>query len=200
VAGLELFVCGTQSDACRRFVLAARAGGTPVFSLPKELVWGAGFTNAAAQAISQKVAASLRSHSRAILNVGLRTLHERTIARRLVTHLAQVAALVLRRTDVEHVYAEGGATAAELAHAMGWARLRVLRELAPGVATLTVDGGRALRLTIKPGSYTWPERVWHQPSAACARQLPPLLVPPPTPALPNGTLASRPDRLDGLTL
>ena len=79
--GRELFVCGTLSDSARRFVSAARAGGMPVFSLPKELVWGAGFSPAAAEAIGQKVVAALRLHPRVLLTVGLRVVHEPTIAR-----------------------------------------------------------------------------------------------------------------------
>jgi D-threonate/D-erythronate kinase len=157
--GRELFVCGTLSDSARNFVRAARAAGTPVFTLPKELVWGAGFSRAAAEAIGQKVVTALRQHPRVMLTVGLRVVHERTIARWLVTHLAQVAGTVLRQARVSHVYAEGGATAAELAQSLGWTRLRVLRELAPGVATLAVGDGDALCLTIKPGSYAWPESV-----------------------------------------
>jgi hypothetical protein len=41
---------------------------------------------------------------------------------------------------------------------MGWSRLTVLRELAPGVATLAVETGESIQLTIKPGSYAWPEQ------------------------------------------
>lgn len=155
----ELFVCGTISDSARKFIRAARAGGTPVYSLPKELVWGAGFTPVAAEAISQKIVNALQSHPRVILNVGLRALRERTIARRLVSDVTQVAALVLRQADIAHIYAEGGATAAELSRNMGWSRLKVVRELAPGVATLAVGKTRTSCLTIKPGSYVWPQQV-----------------------------------------
>jgi hypothetical protein len=50
---------------------------------------------------------------------------------------------------------------------MGWARLTVLRELAPGVATLAVDGGgESLLLTIKPGTYAWPEQ-WTASPVVC---------------------------------
>jgi uncharacterized protein YgbK (DUF1537 family) len=40
---------------------------------------------------------------------------------------------------------------------MKWSRLEVLREWAPGVATLAVADDDPLWLTIKPGSYSWPE-------------------------------------------
>ena len=44
---------------------------------------------------------------------------------------------------------------------MGWNRLAVEAELAPGVVTLSVIGGGSEQLTIKPGSYPWPESLLH---------------------------------------
>ncbi len=42
---------------------------------------------------------------------------------------------------------------------MGWKRLKVVRELAPGVVTLGTEDAQARLLTLKPGSYTWPKEV-----------------------------------------
>ena len=70
-----------------------------------------------------------------------------------------MAETVLRCTSVGHVFAEGGATAVGLTRDMGWHRLAVKSELAPGVVTLSVIGGDSPLLTIKPGSYVWPEGV-----------------------------------------
>ena len=39
------------------------------------------------------------------------------------------------------------------------ARKSVLRGLAPGVATLGIGDAPATLLTIKPGSYTWPDTI-----------------------------------------
>jgi hypothetical protein len=37
----------------------------------------------------------------------------------------------------------------------------VLRELSPGVVVLAVAGDESRSLTIKPGSYVWPESILH---------------------------------------
>jgi hypothetical protein len=42
---------------------------------------------------------------------------------------------------------------------MGWRRMRVIEEVAPGIATMVADNRSHLRFTIKPGSYVWPERL-----------------------------------------
>ncbi len=152
----ELFVCGTSTEAARRFAAAARRRKTPVFSLPRELMWGAAFSVPAQETLARRIIAALADHPRVLLNVGLPSVREAGVARQLSDYVVQLAERVLRQTPVGRVFAEGGATAAALVRRMGWARLMVLQEHAPGVATLAVDGAEAVWLTIKPGSYAWP--------------------------------------------
>jgi uncharacterized protein YgbK (DUF1537 family) len=81
-------------------------------------------------------------------------------APRLEGLLADVVKGILERRTVEDVFAEGGATAAAVIRRLGWARLTVVRELAPGVATMAIEGSLGRRITLKPGSYAWPETIW----------------------------------------
>jgi uncharacterized protein YgbK (DUF1537 family) len=166
--GRELFVSGTTSRSTRDFLSAARTRRVPIFSLPAELAWRADFTPEAMEAIASRVIGALRTHPRVILNIGLPSIREPVKARLLADHLVQLAAVVMQRSEIGHVYAEGGATAAALVRRMEWNRLSVLRELAPGVATLAVKAPKAMFLTIKPGSYTWPASVRDEISADCA--------------------------------
>ena len=155
----ELFVCGTTTQTARSFLRASQRQGVPVFSMPKELMRGAVLSRGAMETIARQAIAALQTHGRIILNIGLPLVQDRTVSQRFAEHLTQVAAIVLRDAGVGHVYAEGGATAVDLVRRMGWARLTVLRELAPGVATLRVEAAGPLLLTIKPGSYLWPDEV-----------------------------------------
>ncbi len=156
--GRELFVCGTFTDSVRKFMKEARRCKTPVFSLPQELRWGGVLSAPVAEAITQRVLAAFDSHSRVILNVGMPLVRDLAVARRLSHFVVQIAGLVLRRMRIANVFAEGGATSAELVRCMSWARLTVQREHAPGVATLAVEGGESILLTIKPGTYAWPAK------------------------------------------
>ena len=157
-AGRELFVVGTSTLAARKFVTKARQRKIPVLSLPQELAWGADFTPEAVDAVAQRVIGALAAHPRVILNVGLPAVRDAKVAQRLSQDVVRVAGQVLRQLPVARIFAEGGATAAELVRCMDWARLEVVRELAPGVATLAVNADRSILLTIKPGSYAWPEK------------------------------------------
>lgn len=152
----EFFVVGTSTQASRHFVSEARKHKQAIFALPQELAWGAAFSAPAVEAVSQRIVTALQTHSRVILNVGLPQVRHADVAGRLSSHVVRVAEQVLRQRPVGRVFAEGGATAAELVRRMGWSRLEVRREHAPGVATLAVEGDDHFLLTIKPGTYTWP--------------------------------------------
>jgi uncharacterized protein YgbK (DUF1537 family) len=154
----EFFVCGTSTVAARKFVAAARRDKSAIFSLPLELAWGAELLPAVSEAIGQRIVQALNSNPRAVLTVGLPPVRDVSISQRLSNHVAQIAESALRHLEGGHVFAEGGATAAALARRMGWTRLKILRELAPGVATLSVAGRKNFLLTIKPGSYAWPAK------------------------------------------
>jgi uncharacterized protein YgbK (DUF1537 family) len=152
----EFFVSGSSTSVARKFVTAARRDKTPVFSLPQELAWGAKLLPEVSTVIGRRIVDAFNDHSRVVLAVGLPPVRNEEISRGLSGHVVQIAEAALQCVDVGRVYADGGATAAELVWRMGWTRLKVLRELAPGVATLAVEGEKSLLLTIKPGSYEWP--------------------------------------------
>lgn len=153
----QLFICGTVSKAGRDLVRSARKAKVPVFTLPQELMWESELSPGAHEAISQRVVQAFATGRRVVLGVGLPPVRNLHAARRLSENLVDIAERVLRRANVKYVFAEGGATSAELVRRMKWSRLEVRREWAPGVATLAVADESSLWLTIKPGSYFWPE-------------------------------------------
>lgn len=161
----ELFVCGSASDSCRKFASQAQRRGTSVFALADALNSQGRLSATATQAIVQQTIAALKTQRRVILHIGLPQIGKSGAAPRFAGQLVKLAARVLDQTAVEHVYAEGGETAAALMRRMGWQRLSVLREIAPGVATLGLTGGKSRWLTIKPGSYSWPAEVLRGPRA-----------------------------------
>ncbi|HEY1661619.1 MAG TPA: four-carbon acid sugar kinase family protein [Verrucomicrobiae bacterium] len=157
--GREFFVSGAATVLARKFAMGARSKKDPVFSLPKELGWGNALLPEAAEAVALRIVDAFSSHRRILLTVGLPMVANQKISEKLSDHVAQIAVLVLRHTEIDHVFSEGGATSAALVRGMGWKRLTVLREDAPGVATLLADGGKNSLLTIKPGSYSWPAEI-----------------------------------------
>jgi D-threonate/D-erythronate kinase len=157
--GKEMFVCGSASEGTQKFVTDQAQRGVPVFALPDKLAMVGAFDSTEVCALAASVVSALQAKPRVILHVGLRQVRDVSLAEMLAAHLVRVAEAVLRSADMEHVFAEGGATAVGLARCMGWRRLAVKSELASGVVTLSVVGCGGWLLTIKPGSYRWPESL-----------------------------------------
>jgi uncharacterized protein YgbK (DUF1537 family) len=150
----ELFVCGSSSDFTDQFVNTARANGTPVFSLLEST---SSNKRTRVKGLAEKAVLAFHSHHRVILTIGRPILTNRSVAHKLANNLATLARSVIAKSKPAHIFAEGGATAAELVRQLGWSRMTVLSELAPGVTTLSRRHRALPFLTIKPGSYPgWP--------------------------------------------
>jgi len=160
--GRQLFICGSASGSSQALVKEAKKNRGAVFELPRELMWGARLQPEAVDLIARRILKAYESVRRVILTVGLPQVRNVTIARGLSGQLVEIAVRVLRQVEVRSVFAEGGATAALLVRHMNWPRLQVHCEWLPGVATLEVAGCGVRWLTIKPGSYAWPDEWTRQ--------------------------------------
>ncbi|WP_438482572.1 four-carbon acid sugar kinase family protein [Oleiharenicola lentus] len=58
-----------------------------------------------------------------------------------------------------HLIIAGGATAAAVLKALDWSELRVVRVWGPGVVTLQPSASSQVTITLKPGSYSWPNSI-----------------------------------------
>ncbi|MGA2265058.1 MAG: four-carbon acid sugar kinase family protein [Phycisphaerae bacterium] len=156
-----LLVCGSSPPHAAETVRQARAHGVAVLPMPAELL-----AEKAAEAdgttIRQRwadeVVEVLTRRGSAVVSIG-EGADRGGCPQTMLDRLADVVAAVLGRMRVGHVCMEGGATAWTLVRRLGWRRFNVRRELAPGVASLQVIGGGPA-VTIKPGSYAWPEEIW----------------------------------------
>ena len=66
--------------------------------------------------------------------------------------------VVLKKTALQ-LHIEGGATASAIVRQMGWKQCSTKDLLAPGVVRLSPAGWDHGILTVKPGSYSWPDAI-----------------------------------------
>jgi uncharacterized protein YgbK (DUF1537 family) len=78
--------------------------------------------------------------------------------------LATLVQLVVEQSPFATLLVEGGATAEAVVQRLGWARFAVAAAAPAGIGVLRPIGVElAPQVWIKPGSYPWPEAVWHNP-------------------------------------
>ncbi|HWP40899.1 MAG TPA: nucleotide-binding domain containing protein, partial [Tepidisphaeraceae bacterium] len=78
--------------------------------------------------------------------------------------LADVVEAVLRCGGIDLMLLEGGATASAVCRRLGWDTFAILGELAPGAVAMRPQSREAPDIIVKPGSYPWPQAVWHERS------------------------------------
>jgi uncharacterized protein YgbK (DUF1537 family) len=157
--GTELFVSGSTSVSSRSFCRRAEARGIPVLRMPCQLFANGPQPEQLVQMWASTVVCALRSGSRAVIAIDRPLCQDPRAPQLLSGHLSAAVEMVLRQHTVDRLYVEGGATAVALMRRLGWKRLRVCREWTTGVVSLTIDGWTGPTVTMKPGSYLWPDEI-----------------------------------------
>lgn len=75
----------------------------------------------------------------------------------LKTRMSNVVKQLLENTNINEIFIEGGATAYDLLQKLNWKSFSPIAELAPGVVRMQYDLDTIKHITLKPGSYKWPQ-------------------------------------------
>jgi uncharacterized protein YgbK (DUF1537 family) len=156
----ELFVCTSVSAYSRQAVEEARDRGVAVCEMPLGLFKSNKSHLEPLQQWIDETVVALSRQQRVIVTIGRSVRPDPELAERLRRWAASLVQRVLDRSAVRDLYIEGGATASMVVHQLGWRRFFPCLEVAPGVVRMTVQQKPGFRLTIKPGSYPWPDNIW----------------------------------------
>jgi D-threonate/D-erythronate kinase len=151
-----LMVCGSKHPRSEAFLKAIGEEGASVAVFPDALLketlvpgelesWSDGL----AEIYSRKQRLHLTQGQRSVTFPGASFV--------LKNRLADVTSRLLEACSVKEVLIEGGATAFAILQKQGWKNLMPVEEWAPGIVRMRVKGHAGLYLTLKPGSYYWPQ-------------------------------------------
>ena len=154
----SLFVCTSGSGYSVNAVKKAQTNSIPVIKMPREL-----FKSQESAEFVQKWATetttALRKNRSAIITIGESKMARADIALKLRQHTATVVERILSTINIDQLYIEGGATASAIIKKIGLNRFIPVEKLAPGVVKMSSGGIKNLHITIKPGSYPWPDNL-----------------------------------------
>jgi uncharacterized protein YgbK (DUF1537 family) len=155
-----LFVCASGSAYSRQAVKEARNCGAPIAEMPAELFTSDDRAQQLLTWWAEDAVRGLERNGRAIMAISQPIGANAEAARALRVHTAAVVGHVVERISIGELYVEGGSTGSAIVRRLKWKRLFPCSELAPGVVRMRIEGQESQYLTIKPGSYPWPERIW----------------------------------------
>ncbi len=155
-----LYLCGSTFQGSRDQVYHANRQGQHVCFMPEDLFWQReGFEEKLMEWVLQVVSV-LEQHKKAVVAVRESVIPDPGKSNWIKYNFATLVKEVFEKTTVEELVIEGGSTASAVLNNMGFTRLCPLHQFQQGVIRMKVENIRGLNLTLKPGSYTWPETVW----------------------------------------
>jgi uncharacterized protein YgbK (DUF1537 family) len=156
----SLFVCGTTFSNSRNAIKAIKAAAGPVCYMPDDIIRSVYSGTYSYVKWANEVVALVKQHGKAIVAIHEDSTKGAAVgANQLKEKMAGLVNEVLQRSMVQELVVEGGATAWALINQSELTRFFPVEEMAPGVVRMQTNDPN-LFITVKPGSYQWPEGLW----------------------------------------
>lgn len=104
-----------------------------------------------------KISGIYNDNKKVVLRVSNDRIQLKNSALNLKTRMSMVAKKLIKASSINEIFIEGGATAYDLLDELHWKSFTPIAELASGVVRMQYDNNTKKYITIKPGSYEWPE-------------------------------------------
>jgi uncharacterized protein YgbK (DUF1537 family) len=155
-----LIISGTAFKNSADAIKKLKQQGQPVSYMPADIIRADSFDIKKYQSWSLEIAAYIATFGKAIIAIDpLDTQGITGQASILRDKTAIVTSMVFRQTPVAELVIEGGSTASAVFKHLGILKMQPVEELAPGVVRMSTVADPDLYITIKPGSYAWPETL-----------------------------------------
>jgi uncharacterized protein YgbK (DUF1537 family) len=155
-----LYVCGSTFQGSRESVRLASEAGPYVCFMPEELFRKGANSQECLEEWIDQVRITLEVHGKAVVAVKQDVNSENGKSSWIKEQFSRLTAEVLDRTTIHELVIEGGSTASAVLFKLGSKRLKPFYQFEQGVIRMKVEDRPGMFLTLKPGSYAWPESVW----------------------------------------
>jgi uncharacterized protein YgbK (DUF1537 family) len=142
-----LFVSGSTFDRSRDSIKRQLQAGGPVRYMPEQ----------PDERWQDEIATLLQAQNKAVIAIDPAWHHH--TAHELREKMAKSISRIVKKTTPAEMIIEGGATAYAILDLAGWHTFIPEQELAPGLVRMRVAEAPHLFVTVKPGSYPWPDAI-----------------------------------------
>ena len=156
----SVFVCGSAFSASREVVAIAESSGHAVSYMPDKVF----YYTAMQQGMVEWKADILNKFStdhQVIVAIRQPVVRKRDLSNHLKDSIAELISLLMIESELQELVIEGGATASAILKKLEITRLIPVHQYTHGVIRMKVENKPNINITMKPGSYAWPEEVWN---------------------------------------
>ena len=156
-----LMICGSAHQHSLDYDEYLRKQGVTLMEMPPELSSEQEPDPAAPAAWANACVQAWKKEPRLALRIASKPISYENSAHKLKARFTDALQLILQQIKPAELFIEGGATAASLLNRLNWTTFKPVDELAPGVVRLQLMPEPSLFITLKPGSYFWPEFLFN---------------------------------------
>lgn len=158
ISGNYLLIGGTTHPQSKKYLQKLQKQGCPLIYFPKNLLTEE-YEEFALNDFANQLMTLWQENSKLALSISSEKIVFPNSSKLLKLRLNKTIAKLLISCNINDVLIEGGATAYSLLELLNWNTLIPVQELAPGVVRMQVANRPSLFITLKPGSYSWPEKL-----------------------------------------
>lgn len=156
-----IYVCGSAFGSSTKCVKKAAESGQPVAYMPGRLFQAYSTDEALFSRWKEQILTCLDTKNKVIIAVGeVDGKDVEDLSLKIRDAMAELAGQILAETQIHELIIEGGATAFSIIQKLGYTKFYPTQELGAGTIRMRVEEEPDLHLTLKPGSYAWPETIW----------------------------------------
>lgn len=152
----SVMICGSAFHKSRAFTQQMEQNGFPVSYMPETLIKHAAATRELFREWMDDTLFMLAGTGKVAIAVHPAVKESAADALSVRTAMAEAAAFIAGRVQVNEWLLEGGSTAAAVIRKLNIDTLYPVASLGPGITRMSVKGKEGLYITLKPGSYEWP--------------------------------------------
>jgi len=155
-----LYICGSTFHGSKEQVGLASEAGPHVCYMPEALFNEEPSWEEELHQWVGSVRETIETHGKAVVAVKQAVIAGNGRSEWIRKQVSVLVEGVLSLTGVNELVIEGGSTASAILYRLGLTSLKPFHQFTHGVIRMELEGRPGMYLTLKPGSYTWPESVW----------------------------------------
>jgi len=154
-----LFVCGSAFSKGKAALTNFKKCDQRTFPMPDDVFNNTMNSKKSFKKWEKNVLKSLDKDNFVILEIDQPVVRDRMFAKRLREDIALLVDNIIKQVSINELLIDGGATVYSIAEKVGLNKFTPIQEIAPGVIRMKVQNRDNFYMTIKPGSYPWPESL-----------------------------------------
>lgn len=156
-----LVVSGSTFDKSKQKEEKMSQNKRVLCNIPDELFWKESGYEKLISAWAEAISLTIENEGKAIVSIPQPVVHDIEFSNKLRDKISQVIAIVIRQSKVEELVIAGGGTASGILNRLNISKLIPFQRFSTGAVRMKVNEYPKLNISVKPGSYEWPEQIWN---------------------------------------